>query len=191
MGNIFYITIFILSIIISHLISKNLNFIGTVGGIIKLKFGIWIAVFACLYIICSVTGIMPAKETRQEIVSEKNEDKQNDNEDNKDYGNNRKDSKNNKDGINIKSKKYILPGSNKKKLDKQDLEGLSKQELRIARNEIYARHGRIFNDKKLQDYFESKSWYEGIIPAEEFSDSEELNKIERENILFIKKYEEK
>ena len=32
-------------------------------------------------------------------------------------------------------------------------------DLRLMRNEIYARHGYLFKDKKLQDYFESTSWY--------------------------------
>ena len=30
----------------------------------------------------------------------------------------------------------------------------SKELIRIARNEIYARHGRIFNDEELRNYFE-------------------------------------
>jgi serine/threonine protein kinase, bacterial len=32
-------------------------------------------------------------------------------------------------------------------------------ELEIMRNEIYARHGRIFNRKDLQEYFEGQPWY--------------------------------
>lgn len=95
------------------------------------------------------------------------------------------------DDADIKDNEYILTNSSSDKLSKRDLKNLSKEELRLARNEIYARHGRLFQDEELQSYFDSKSWYEGFIPAEEFSDSEELNSIERKNILLIKEYESK
>ena len=70
------------------------------------------------------------------------------------------------------------------------LKGFSKKELRYARNEIYARHGRIFNDDELQAYFEGKSWYVGTQIAEEFDESE-LSKVEKANVRLIQKYENK
>lgn len=76
-----------------------------------------------------------------------------------------------------------------KELKKSDLEDLSKSELRLARNEIYARHGRRFQDQELQDYFDSQEWYMGYIEPEDFIDSEELSDLERKNINFIKKFE--
>lgn len=84
---------------------------------------------------------------------------------------------------------YILPNSDSEKLTKSDLEGLSKDELRIARNEIYARHGRRFLDAELQAYFDSQDWYYGSIDPEDFVDSQELSALERRNAKFIKKYE--
>ena len=57
------------------------------------------------------------------------------------------------------SQDYILPNSSAELISEQDLEGLSDWELYIARNEIYARHGRGFKNKDLQEYFGSKSWY--------------------------------
>ena len=36
-----------------------------------------------------------------------------------------------------------------------DLLHLSTQDLRLMRNEIYARHGYVFNDQNLQNYFSS------------------------------------
>ena len=45
-------------------------------------------------------------------------------------------------------------------IDKGDLMGLSASELKIARNEIYARHGKIFKDKILQEHFDKCSWYQ-------------------------------
>lgn len=76
-----------------------------------------------------------------------------------------------------------------KELKKSDLEDLSKSELRLARNEIYARHGRRFQDQELQDYFDSQEWYMGYIEPEDFIDSEELSDLKRKNINFIKKFE--
>lgn len=84
---------------------------------------------------------------------------------------------------------YILPDSAAVKLTKSDLEGMSKEELRLARNEIYARHGRLFQDEELQEYFDAQDWYEGYIEPEDFVDSEELSALERRNAKFIQKYE--
>lgn len=83
---------------------------------------------------------------------------------------------------------YVLPDSAKRKLKKSDLKGLSKEELRIARNEIYARHGRMFDDKKLQKYFDSQSWYDGTVHASEFSE-DVLSSVEKKNVAFIRQFE--
>lgn len=42
----------------------------------------------------------------------------------------------------------------------EQFEGKSLKELRIARNEIFARHGYIFKSKDLTDYFNQFDWYE-------------------------------
>ncbi len=84
---------------------------------------------------------------------------------------------------------YVIPDSDTVKLTKSDVNGLTKEELRLARNEIYARHGRRFSDNELQDYFDSCDWYDGYIDPEDFVDSEELSKLERKNIKLIQKYE--
>lgn len=75
--------------------------------------------------------------------------------------------------------------ANKKLLSEKDLFGLSKQELRIMRNEIYARRGYIFKSKDLREYFSKQTWY---IPQYEDVTSF-LTPIELENIEFIKKHE--
>jgi hypothetical protein len=41
----------------------------------------------------------------------------------------------------------------------EELTSFSAQELRFLRNEIYARHGYVFNDPNLQNYFSSQPWY--------------------------------
>lgn len=73
-------------------------------------------------------------------------------------------------------------------LDETDLAGLSLSDLRIARNEIYAAYGREFTSEDLQDYFWSKSWYGGGIPAESFSDSV-LTEVQKNNVALIMEYE--
>ena len=86
------------------------------------------------------------------------------------------------------SKDYILPDSSTRFLTKSDLYGLSAEECRIARNEIYARHGRMFNDETLQAYFESFAWYYPTIHPDDFEESM-LNEYELENRDLIVEYE--
>ena len=76
---------------------------------------------------------------------------------------------------------YVLPESNTRVYSQSELAGLSANELFIARNEIYARHGRQFTDKTLQDYFSGKSWYSGTIAPSDF-DASVLNSYERQNV---------
>lgn len=85
---------------------------------------------------------------------------------------------------------YILPNSDKQYLTEEDLEGLTAEELRIARNEIFARHGRIFASEDLNEYFNSKDWYTPMIEAEDFDDEAMLNEYEKVNATFIREYEE-
>ncbi|WP_242212690.1 TcaA 3rd/4th domain-containing protein [Bacillus cereus group sp. BfR-BA-01383] len=54
---------------------------------------------------------------------------------------------------------FIFPDSDIRKLTSSDLRYLSKEQLKIARNEIYARHGHIFQTKDMQAYFSKQSWY--------------------------------
>ncbi len=83
---------------------------------------------------------------------------------------------------------YILPDSSTRVYTLEELDGLSKADLRIARNEIYARHGRRFDSQDLQEYFYRKSWYKGTTDPENF-DPDELNEIELENIAVIEEAE--
>lgn len=83
---------------------------------------------------------------------------------------------------------YIFAQSSSEYLSRSDLEGLTKQELSYARNEIYARKGRRFQDESLQSYFNSKEWYSGTIAPEDFTESM-LNKYEKANTELILEYE--
>lgn len=83
---------------------------------------------------------------------------------------------------------YVLPASSSRYLKASEVKNLSGYQLMIARNEIYARHGRKFNDKDLQKYFNGKSWYKGTIAPEDFSVSV-FNDYEIKNIDLIVSYE--
>src|SRR6267142_713331 len=67
------------------------------------------------------------------------------------------------------------------------LRGLSLHELRLLRNEIYARHGRIFKTMWIQQYFGGQPWYD---PKEDFKD-EEISGSDKTNIETIVAYENK
>lgn len=84
---------------------------------------------------------------------------------------------------------FILPNSNSNILSKEDLEGLTAEACKIARNEIYARHGRKFKEEDVQSYFDSCDWYEGTIEPDDF-DENILTDIEIANKDFIVAYEE-
>lgn len=84
---------------------------------------------------------------------------------------------------------YILPNSNTKLLTKDDLKGLTSEECKIARNEIYARHGRKFKDQDIQTYFDALDWYKGTISPEDFTEIN-LSDIEITNKDLIVSYEE-
>lgn len=62
---------------------------------------------------------------------------------------------------------YVLPESNEKELSADELRNLGEDRLRIARNEIYARYGRSFQDEALAQYFQKKAWYCQSEPIED------------------------
>lgn len=85
---------------------------------------------------------------------------------------------------------YILPYSDIEYISDSELVGMDKRTSELALNEIYARHGRKFNDSSIQSYFNEKSWYDGFIEPEDFSDSV-FNKYETKNIATIDSYMKK
>ena len=84
---------------------------------------------------------------------------------------------------------YIFPDSDRRYLTDAEVMALSDWEKKIARNEIYARHGRKFKSDELQMYFNSKSWYVPSIEPTAFNDENMLNEVERYNTKLISKYE--
>jgi hypothetical protein len=80
---------------------------------------------------------------------------------------------------------YILPFSATRIVNVEDLAGLSPWELKVARNEIYARHGRTFVHQDLSCYFAKQSWYQ---TDANYSDKN-LSKIEVANATTILNFE--
>ena len=75
------------------------------------------------------------------------------------------------------------------KYTEQDLSLLDSYGLKITRNEIYARHGRMFNDQELQEYFQRQKWYVPQTASNDF-DSSSLNEVEKYNVELIRTYEQ-
>lgn len=65
------------------------------------------------------------------------------------------------------------------------LEGMFLEDARKLRNEIYARHGKVFKDKWLQKYYASFDWYK---PNQRYTDAT-LTAVERQNAAAIAAYE--
>ncbi len=92
-------------------------------------------------------------------------------------------------GSSANSSDYIIADSSSKYLTYNDVKNLTEDELELARNEIYARHGRKFNSDDLQRYFYSKAWYRGTIEPEDFDESV-FNEFEKANVTYLLKQEE-
>jgi hypothetical protein len=84
----------------------------------------------------------------------------------------------------------VSPLEDPKQLDHlitvDQLSNLSRRDLRILRNTVYARHGRQFKSQLLQAYFDTMEWY-ARDPA--FTEKS-LTKIDTTNIRLIKSVEE-
>ena len=85
----------------------------------------------------------------------------------------------------LDEKDYILSFSNSRKITRDDLVGLTDWQLKVARNEIYARHGRAFVHQDLSCYFHELAWYE---IDSEYSENL-LSPLEVSNAVFILNYE--
>lgn len=72
-----------------------------------------------------------------------------------------------------------------KPISEKMLQGLSLYELRLLRNEVYARHGRQFQAAWLQQYFWGQPWYQ---TDDKFRD-EDLSGAEKQNVETIVAYE--
>ncbi len=79
---------------------------------------------------------------------------------------------------------YLFP-SDREIITFEYLSTLSKSQVALIRNEIYARHGYIFQSEEYQQYFSQKAWYR---PNPNFNESH-LNAVELRNKEIIVEYE--
>ncbi|WP_161626110.1 YARHG domain-containing protein [Hugenholtzia roseola] len=70
-------------------------------------------------------------------------------------------------------------------LSEGDMIRLTKSQLKIMRNEIYARYGYIFKTEAMKNHFANKAWYQ---PTKSNVDNL-LTPLEQANIALIQKYE--
>ena len=74
----------------------------------------------------------------------------------------------------------VIPDSSDRQLSADELGNYGALELRIARNEIFARHGLRFSDPSLRAHFSQFSWYRAT------SDTVDLSAIEKANVALLK-----
>lgn len=85
---------------------------------------------------------------------------------------------------------YIFPDSNSRYLSEEEVRSVEADRLFIGRNEIFARHGYIFQDEGLQQHFNSMPWYSGIVTADQFNADAVFNDFEKKNVELIKRVED-
>ena len=87
---------------------------------------------------------------------------------------------------------FILPYSNVQYYDEAFLSTFTDKQLKFARNEITARHGRKFVTAELQNYFETTPWYEAKYEPTYFDNHifDTMNQFEKGNMETIKKIEQ-
>jgi len=79
---------------------------------------------------------------------------------------------------------YLLPSSSYTYLDSSAVAGWPAQVVCYAKNEIYARNGRMFVSTELQNWFNMQYWYTPIYTPEQFSDAM-LNPYETSNVQML------
>ena len=84
---------------------------------------------------------------------------------------------------NAKAGKY--PQSSSQVLKEADVENLKPADLRVMRNEIYARHGYSFKLADMREYFDKLDWYMPMA----VDVTTKLTAREKENAALIKRYE--
>ena len=77
-----------------------------------------------------------------------------------------------------------LFATNKQYYTKENFENEPKLVILLAKNEIYARHGYIFKNEDLYNYFMGCVWYNPTCKAEDFDDSV-LNEYEKANLEIL------
>lgn len=82
---------------------------------------------------------------------------------------------------------YYYPELSERVFSEDEFNDFNRTDLSIARNELFARHGRSFADPFFKQVFAVKSWYEPTLSAAEFDSrrTEILTDIEEKNVQTI------
>lgn len=82
---------------------------------------------------------------------------------------------------------YYFPRLSEQVMTEEEVYDLNLFDCRIAINELYAKHGRAFNDSFIRNIFELKTWYEPKYTAAEFDEIADnlLTEIEYKNLELI------
>ncbi|MEW5676136.1 YARHG domain-containing protein [Flavobacterium enshiense] len=84
------------------------------------------------------------------------------------------------------TEKLFEKNASKEVLTKEYVSNLTKGDIYILRNSIFARHGFAFRDKQLRNYFENYDWYMPV-----FGDvKNELTEVEKKNVELLLRYEQ-
>lgn len=79
-----------------------------------------------------------------------------------------------------------FPEASAKLLTYSDIAGKTPFELKIMRNEIFARHGYIFKTPQMKSYFNNQAWYRPL-----YKDvTDRLTPVEKRNVEYIKEFEQ-
>ena len=78
-----------------------------------------------------------------------------------------------------------FPQASSRLLNQQEVSRYSQYDLKIMRNEIFARHGYIFQTDEMRSYFLDQPWYD----PKYLNVDQMLTDTERKNISLIKSYE--
>lgn len=84
---------------------------------------------------------------------------------------------------------YILPDSAWRNYSEAEIADMPLQVVCYAKNEIYARNGRMFVSTELQNYFNNQYWYSPLYRPEQFTPSM-LNTYETANVGLLDRREQ-
>jgi hypothetical protein len=77
------------------------------------------------------------------------------------------------------------PQTSQRLLTSSEVENMTQGDLRIMRNEIFARQGLIFQSADMRNYFMAQPWYNPLYN----NVLDRLSDVEKKNVALIKRYE--
>ncbi len=85
------------------------------------------------------------------------------------------------------------PEASQRRLTTSDIQGMSRRQVKIMKNEIFARHGYKFHiNGSMISYFEQQAWYRAILNKTRDGAhiyNNKMSEIERRNVDLLKRYE--